>query len=1107
MSVPILVDRFVANGAAWIDLATGGAVRIRSVSFGDRHAQFAWADTCATHARLRHPMLLPLLDYGALDRSRAFEAYGVLPPLRPSGAGAHRLLTHAMQFLQTHGVDLGPEQAAFARRDLSGAVATRVKPLGIVLQERPALRAIDEVLTPAGPGGAASVTVSGSPSSGLRTLRLQAARAARLRGYVAVTPGVLADRRWLIEFLAERHVCVFADDEDCRERQSHLTALLTMLGRASTRRHVVIVFTRSQALGPGVIPLRPMGVRAMASMVFGNAGEPSARDLFDAARGADGKPGRLLDRLGTHAFEPHVPRVLIAHETAPQYGIEPPTRSPARDGQSRTGGVLARAAARAEALAKHGRNAAAARLLSRAARVLAARGDGEAAARCELRLGRLHLSRGRVAAAIAAFERARTTCQEAEIVRTAALGLAVAWTEDGRLHEAEALLRSIATAESLEQRATAAVVHALALCLYWQGRYVESGAALHPHLGGAPDARCLAMAARVQLAEGSVVAALQRARRATEIVTGSTGVEAFCEAERTLAAVLAAAGDLAGARQRVTLALQAARDGRRPMDAIRARIVQLGVLANANPGAPTVRRLADRLVAMAGRLDLPRLVRYELRKTVEDVVGTPPDAAVLAVEQQGARWPGGGQQHAAGAPRLSELETFMEACHTAADDREALDRLCAAALERLRAVAIVVVCGREHRVRGHGGRAWDGQSQAVERALTGGIAPAFADAVDESPLEAAEAVKFGGEVIGAVACRWIAGTPLCPDRSAATLKATALAAAAPLRAVLDTTVAPTADPAWPDLLGSSPDAMALRDAIMRAARAPYPVLIEGESGSGKELVARAVHRLGPRRDRRFCAINCAALTDELLEAELFGHTRGAFTGAVTERSGLFEEADGGTLFLDEIGELSPRAQAKLLRVIQEGEIRRVGESFPRKVDVRIVAATNRRLEAEAAAGRFRTDLRFRLDVIRITVPPLRERAADIPLLASHFWNDAARRVGSRATLAPGALAALARYDWPGNVRELQNVIAWLAVHSPRRGRIGAEALPRAIAGLAADRPVTFERAREDFERRLIRSALAHANGHRARAAASLGVTRQGLAKMMRRLRIDDRPAM
>ena len=210
-------------------------------------------------------------------------------------------------------------------------------------------------------------------------------------------------------------------------------------------------------------------------------------------------------------------------------------------------------------------------------------------------------------------------------------------------------------------------------------------------------------------------------------------------------------------------------------------------------------------------------------------------------------------------------------------------------------------------------------------------------------------------------------------------------------------------------------------------------------------MARAIHRLGPRRDRRFCALNCAALSDDLIEAELFGHARGAFTGAVGERPGLFEEADGGTLFLDEIGELSARAQAKLLRVLQDGEVRRVGENVSRRVDVRIVAATNRRLEQEVAAGRFRADLRFRLDVVRIDVPPLRDRAGDVPLLASRFWGDAAARMGSRATLSPEAIAALARYEWPGNVRELQNVIAWMAVHSPRRGRIGATALPAHLA--------------------------------------------------------------
>jgi DNA-binding NtrC family response regulator len=352
-------------------------------------------------------------------------------------------------------------------------------------------------------------------------------------------------------------------------------------------------------------------------------------------------------------------------------------------------------------------------------------------------------------------------------------------------------------------------------------------------------------------------------------------------------------------------------------------------------------------------------------------------------------------------------------------------------------------------------------------------------------------------------CRWTPGTAVRPSSVSTVLRAAALAIAPNVRVLLDAAM-PQVPPAagWSDLLGESPQAVALREAVLRAARAPFPVLIEGESGSGKELVARAIHRLGPRRDRRFCAINCAAISDELVEAELFGHARGAFTGAAAERAGLFEDADGGTLFLDEIGELTPRAQAKLLRVLQDGEVRRVGENLPRRVDVRVLAATNRRLEEEAAAGRFRADLRFRLDVIRVTVPPLRDRVPDIPLLAAQFWQQACARVGSRAALGPEVLAALSRYDWPGNVRELQNAIAWMAVHAPRRGRVGAAGLPTHIAGAAPLATGSFEAAREEFERRFVRAALARAGGQRRRAAEALGLSRQGLAKMMKRLKIE-----
>ena len=228
----------------------------------------------------------------------------------------------------------------------------------------------------------------------------------------------------------------------------------------------------------------------------------------------------------------------------------------------------------------------------------------------------------------------------------------------------------------------------------------------------------------------------------------------------------------------------------------------------------------------------------------------------------------------------------------------------------------------------------------------------------------------------------------CPTRLGRWLAlscAAASAAVAPcVRSEVDRRAAPTApaDAGSSELVGVSDAIQGLRREIGRAARAPFNVVIEGESGSGKELVARAIHRLGPRRHAPLCALNCAALADDLVEAELFGHARGAFTGAVAERKGLFEEADGGMLVLDEVGELSARAQAKVLRAIQEGEVRRVGENFTRTVDVRIVAATNRALRAAVEAGAFRRDLLYRLEVIRIVVPPLRSRPDDIPVLAA-----------------------------------------------------------------------------------------------------------------------------
>lgn len=361
-------------------------------------------------------------------------------------------------------------------------------------------------------------------------------------------------------------------------------------------------------------------------------------------------------------------------------------------------------------------------------------------------------------------------------------------------------------------------------------------------------------------------------------------------------------------------------------------------------------------------------------------------------------------------------------------------------------------------------------------------------------------VRYGGVTTGYVVVR---GRP--SDRPALQQAAQALAAlcGSALRARLDSlTATQRARQSIPEIVGDSPLMEAVRDAVVRAATAPFPVLIEGESGTGKELVARALHRLSPRRDHRWSAVNCAALSDELVEAELFGHTRGAFTGAVGPRTGLFEDAHGGTLFLDEVTELSPRAQAKLLRVLQEREVRRVGENQARSIDVRIIAACNVPVADAVASGRFRDDLRFRLAVVRIRLPSLRERVEDLPALAQLFWRRAAGEAGTRATLGPDALARLTRHAWPGNVRELQNVMAGLVVAAPARGRVGARHVEQVLSHVtaAAEMPgVRLEAARRTFERRVITAALVRHAGRRAAAASELGLTRQGLTKALRRL--------
>ncbi|MBS1810070.1 MAG: sigma-54-dependent Fis family transcriptional regulator [Acidobacteria bacterium] len=315
------------------------------------------------------------------------------------------------------------------------------------------------------------------------------------------------------------------------------------------------------------------------------------------------------------------------------------------------------------------------------------------------------------------------------------------------------------------------------------------------------------------------------------------------------------------------------------------------------------------------------------------------------------------------------------------------------------------------------------------------------------------------------------------------------------------------------LVGHSRQMIELYMEIARVAAYRSTVLIYGESGTGKELVARAIHTNSPRAAKPFIAVNCGALTESLLEAELFGHTKGSFTGAVADKKGLFEEAEGGTLFLDEIGETSAALQVKLLRALQESEVRRVGSTKSVKVDVRVIAATNRNLEEEVKAGRFREDLYYRLSVITLRVPPLRERREDIPLLAVHFLQKACEETRKRVTLSEAALRTLREYEWSGNVRELENTIEHAVLHT-RGTIISDEDLPariRTSLGSSTEpKSVTFSEQQffsdlpslDEIERRYLLFVLEAVKGNRTRAADVLKIDRRTLYRMAERFGIN-----
>ena len=309
-----------------------------------------------------------------------------------------------------------------------------------------------------------------------------------------------------------------------------------------------------------------------------------------------------------------------------------------------------------------------------------------------------------------------------------------------------------------------------------------------------------------------------------------------------------------------------------------------------------------------------------------------------------------------------------------------------------------------------------------------------------------------------------------------------------------------------EFLGLSQPFRVIRELIEKVKNVNSPVLITGESGTGKELIARIIHHCGHRSQAQFVAVNCSAIPENLLESELFGYARGSFTGALRDKPGLVEEAQGGTFFLDEIGDLSLSLQAKLLRVLQEKEVRRIGENHSRRVDVRFISATNKNLEQEVAAGRFRQDLYFRLKIIVFEVPPLRQRPEDILVLINHFLDRYCQEMNrERAFFSPEALELMLKYDWPGNVRELQNEIQRCLVLSGNRQIIEDELLSPAIRN-ARDRSLKnswdYSQAKAEFEKKFLREALQYFNYHRARTAAAIGLTRQGLFRLLKKYGLD-----
>ena len=1155
------------KGGWGLDLATGGRVWIRRAAAGDAALQHRRSEVAALVRSLRVPGMATLVDSSIDGRGEWLEVYGGLEAMRGGDAGKVRHdcpLVRVRALLARAGCDVrtpstgprapGTDPLIFlpiplrainlraAVRDEASRVPPAVSPvIGSIVQRRDELDEILEVVAGQA-AGPRMIELEAPGGAGLSTLFHDLAREVRALGYVPLSSRVCAsdvalpvgvDRRSVLAALKGRHVLVLDDrrDRDIAESSpscsSDLACMLGCLDYAACRPHLVVT-ARLPAGSRSSIAIGPMRPDQLERSVL-CAGVPDDRSssaVAEAIRGSGGWPGRfvllLKSALGVSTREAPYrrPRVGLAHVMDRGHQGTLAT-VPA----SATAFDVADCLARASAQTNKGRHAAAERLLRRAIGSARRRGLTADAARLHLALGRLHAARGRRKPAHEAYETCRRLSEEtgdADGIVRALLHLGAVLIDDGALQEAESALRAaeVAACQGNMRGLAEAARLLVARCLYWQGQRAAAWRAIEE----SADARSAAEVGVAERPDSDPGVGGWSAGRAGWLPAGVSAIPVEIgvrvalrdrdagQAARRLAAagdpdaaedparsgmlralairVKGALGEIAAVQRELASGIEMMRRLHAPVAAQELRIAHVEALLDAGDtslAASHLRRLIERRSPIMSGL---------ARLRVDEIAGTLSRSA------------------GKGELRTSVEETHVEAsavvqilqrCHEADDDRSAVAGVCHEVRSALDAAAVSAFSvsggGAGRLVANAGGRACRSQTAERSAAALMVIGPESAGA----GREAAAPVRYAGRAVGAIVARWAADVAPDEGRAMGVLVAAA-AALGPAMAALDAPGGPEGDAGASagELSGTSAAMADLRRQIARAAAAPFAVLVQGESGTGKELIARAIHAGSLRRHRRFCAVNCAALSDELFETELFGHARGAFTGAAADRAGLFEEADGGTLLLDEVGELSQRAQAKLLRAIQEGEVRRVGENHPRRVDTRIVAATNRRLEEEVRAGRFRQDLLFRLDVVRIVVPPLRERPEDIAPLAQLFWREATRRTGGSAELAPATLAALARYDWPGNVRELQNTLAALAVHAPVKGRVGPTSLPAAIAGSeATNRPdvLTLDLARRRFEERFVRATLARTGGRRSEAAAALGLSRQGLSKLITRLGI------